>query len=147
MKRTDPYLNFAGNARKAFEFYRSVFGGDFLGVLRFRDFEGNPMGMAEEHLDDIAHIALPLGDSVLMGTDVAGVPGEQLRQGNNFSIHVEADTEAEARQIFDGLAAGGTIDMPLARTDWAQLFGSLADRFGVQWMVSYTGDVDFSYPR
>lgn len=107
MKGANPYLNFAGNTKEAFEFYRSVLGGDFLAVLRFRDFGDNRMGVPENQLDRIAHIALPLGGgNILMGTDqVDGQP--PLEAGNNFSIALEAETEQEAEKVFDGLAEGG----------------------------------------
>jgi PhnB protein len=142
IRSADPYLNFAGNTLEAFEFYRSVFGGEFSGIVRFRDFGGNPMGIREEELDLIAHIALPLGaGGMLMGTDVTGAWKEGLVTGTNTYTHLELDSAAEARRVFDGLAEGGQVQMALSRTAWAELYGSLRDRFGVQWMVSHTGSV------
>lgn len=140
MKAVNPYLNLPGNAEEAFTFYRSVFGGDFSGLVRFRDFPDNPMGIAEADLDKIANIGLPIGaDTVLMATDVvAGFPTE-LRRGNDFYITLEPDTREEAERLFQELSAGGHVDMPLRQTEWAEVFGHFLDRFGVQWMINFRG--------
>lgn len=154
MKAANPYLNFNGNTEEAFDFYKSVFGGEFLGVVRFRDFdpgledpppEMEGMAVPEEELDKIAHIALPLGNAnVLMGTDALESWGQSLTLGNNFYITIEAESGEEAERVFDALSAGGRVEMPLQKTAWAEKYGSCADRFGVQWQVNYTGDVQFS---
>jgi PhnB protein len=140
MKAVNPYLNFKGNTEEAFGFYKSVFGGEFAGVLRFRDFGENTMGIPEHDLDKIAHIGLPLGGgAMLMGTDVVdGMPGNFI-VGTNFYITLEPDTADEAKALF----AGGRTEMPLQTTQWAELYGSCVDKFGVQWMVNYTGSVQF----
>lgn len=144
ISNVNPYLNFDGNAKQAFDFYRSVFGGEFATAMRYRDFPGQ-MGVGEADLDKLAHIALPLGEStMLMGTDVAGEHANGFRLGTNSYIHLETDTAAEAQRVFDGLAAGGRAEMPLATVEWAERYGICVDRFGVQWMVSYTGDVKFT---
>lgn len=142
VQSVNPYLNFAGNTLEAFEFYRSVFGGDFPMVVRYRDFPGN-MGAPPEAADRIAHIALPLGASMLMGTDVVGADAATFRAGNNSYIVVAPDDAAEAMRVFEGLSAGGSIAMPLQATEWAELYGICADRFGVQWMISYEGATRF----
>ena len=142
MKSVNPYLNFKGNTEEAFNFYKSVFGGDFQMVARFRDFGGNAMGVADKDLDKIAHIALPLGpNSMLMGTDVLDSMPTKLSVGNNFYITVEPSTADEADALFGKLSSGGRVEMPLQKTEWAEKYGILADRFGVQWMVNYTGSV------
>ncbi|HEX6924682.1 MAG TPA: VOC family protein [Longimicrobiaceae bacterium] len=144
MQRAHIYVNFAGNSEEAFEFYRQVFGGDYMGVFRYRDMGGEQMGLSGSDLDKIMHIALPLPDgTLLMATDVLESTGQKLTQGNNFYIYVETDSADEARRLFDGLSNGGAVEMDLARTEWAEQYGSLRDRFGVQWMVSYTGNVQF----
>lgn len=144
MKSADPYLNFPGNAEEAFEFYRSVFGGEFIAVMRFRDFPGNTMGVADAELDRIAHIALPLGpNNTLMATDAVDSFPRELNVGNNFYIALNPENRAEAERLFAGLSAGGETQMPLQQTEWAELHGSCTDRFGVQWMVDYTGGVKF----
>ncbi|MCL1635712.1 VOC family protein [Luteimonas sp. SX5] len=139
----NPYLNFDGNAREAFDHYRSIFGGEFATAMRFRDFPGH-MGVGEADLDKIAHIALPLGKQMLMASDVSGGYGASFKVGTNTYIHVEADGADEANRIFDGLSAGGKTEMPLSKTEWAELYGICVDKFGVQWMVSYTGSVTFA---
>ncbi len=144
VKAVNPYLNFPGNTLQAFEFYRSVFGGEFPMLLRYRDFPGN-MGVPAEAADRIAHIALPIGPAMLMGTDAGEGCGGPVVVGNNTHMVLEADDAAEARRLFDGLAPGGTATMPLQRTDWAELYGTLTDRYGVQWMVSYQGEVRFGH--
>ena len=143
MMTANPYLNFAGNTEAAFTFYRSVFGGEFVDLMRFRDFPNNEMGVPEHELDRIAHVSLPLGpNNLLMGTDV--LEGwHALSAGNNFFIALEAESEAEADRLFGELSGGGRTDMPLQRTSWAEKYGSCTDRFGVQWMVMYTGSVRF----
>jgi len=143
MKTVNPYLNFAGNTEEAFEFYRSVFGGEFLAVVRFKDFGGmDGMELPATDLEKIGHIALPLGDGhILMGTDALESMGQSLTFGNNSYISLEADEPEEAERLFGALSEGGNVEMPLQKTEWAEKYGSCADRYGVQWMVSYTGDV------
>lgn len=147
MKSVNPYLNFDGDTEEAFKFYRSVFGGDFLQLVRFKDFggDGGAMGnLSEEDLNKIAHVGLPLGDGqVLMGTDVLESLGQKLEIGNNSYIAIEADSPDEAARLFGGLCEGGKVEMPLEAQAWAEKFGSCVDRFGVQWMVSYTGEAQF----
>jgi PhnB protein len=146
MKTTHPYLNFNGNTEQAFEHYRTVFGGEFDGVVRYRDAGGDAMGLTGADLDRIMHIALPIGGhTILMGTDVLESRGQAVATGTNTYIYLETDSTDEAERLFGGLSAGGTVEMPLQRADWAELFGACADRFGIQWMVNYTGAVRFSY--
>ena len=145
MKAVNPYLNFPGNTEEAFNFYKSVFGGEFLAVTRFREFGGGAMGMPEADLDKIAHISLPLGAGcILMGTDVTESSPGKLTMGNNVYITLEPDTIDEAQGLFDGLSQGGRIEMPMQRTEWAELYGICADKYGVQWMVNYTGSVQYA---
>lgn len=144
MKAVHPYLNFPGNAEEAMEFYRSVFGGEFASLMRFRDFGGAEMGVAEEDLDRIAHIGLPLtGGTFLMASDATSASPKKLSMGNSVYITLQPDDANEARRLFDGLSAGGEVEMPLQRTVWAELYGSFVDRFGIQWMVNYEGEVSF----
>ncbi len=145
MKKVNPYLNFGGNTEEVFAFYKSVFGGEFLSVMRFRDLSDNAMNVPEEDQDKIAHIALPLGkDNMLMGTDTLESLGQSLRVGNNFYLVLEAESAEEAERLFNALSEGGQIEMPLQKTEWAEKYGICADKFGVQGMVDYTGDASFS---
>jgi PhnB protein len=144
IRSADPYLHFQGNTEEAFTFYRSVFGGDFSDVVRFRDFPQNPMQIPEHELDKIAHISLPLGeDNVLQATDVvSSMP--PLTVGDNFYITLEAASGEEADRLFERLSDGGQVKMPLQPAEWAEKYGICADRFGVQWMVMHTGRVEFA---
>lgn len=139
INQVSPYLNFSGNTEEAFRFYRSVFGGDFLGVMRFRDLADSDMNVPEADLDKIAHIALPLGNAMLMGTDTLESVGQSLTVGNNSYIYLEMGSAAEAERIFVALSAGGKVEMPVQPTSWAEAYGVCKDKLGVQWMVSYTG--------
>lgn len=140
MSRVSTYLNFAGNTEAAFLFYKSVFGGEFhgQGVARFGDFpqEGMPpLSEADKNL--ILHIELEtLGGHILMGTDAPESMGFSLNFGNNMHIHLEPDTRAETKKLFDALAAGGKITMELQDMFWGAYYGSCTDQFGVQWMFN-----------
>lgn len=139
IQSAQPYLNFPGNTEEAFEFYRSVFGGEISEMLRFRDMP-DTMGVAEEYLGKIAHIALPLGKAGhLMANDVFGGWAEGFVVGTNTCTHLEVESAEEAESLFENLVQGGKTDMPMTRTDWAERFGILVDRYGIRWMVSFTG--------
>ena len=142
MATINPYLNFKGNTEEAFNFYKSVFGGEFATVMRFGDVsqtEGcEEMKVAESDLNKIMHIALPIGKGdVLMATDALESMGQKLIEGNNFSISIGADSKEEAEKLFNGLAEGGKVEMPLGDTFWGAYFGMLQDKFGVRWMINY----------
>jgi PhnB protein len=139
MATINPYLNFNGYTEEAFNFYKSVFGGEFATVMRFGDSPGCD-GMPpinEVDKGKIMHIALPIGGNVLMATDAIESMGQKLENGNNFSISISTDSKDEAEHIFSGLAAGGKVEMPLADTFWGAYFGMLQDKFGIRWMVNF----------
>ena len=140
MARTSTYLNFAGNTEEAFDFYRSVFRTKLNGEIR-RMGEAPPvpgrppLSDAERNL--VMHVELPiLGGHVLMGTDAVASMGHTVRFGSNVSISLEPDDRREAERLFQALAEGGQVTMPLQDMFWGALFGSVTDRFGVQWMVN-----------
>ena len=138
MARVSTYLNFRRETEAAFEFYRSVFGGEFTMLGRFRDMPqlGAPP-LPPGDADLVMHVELPiLGGHVLMGTDAPESMGFRLVPGDNVHINLEPDTRAEADRLFAALAEGGTVRMPLADMFWGAYFGSLVDRFGVCWMVN-----------
>ena len=136
MAQINPYLNFPGNTEEAFNFYKSIFGGDFAMIQRFGDTPeaGN---VAEEDKNKIMHVGLPVGNNVLMATDAVGDMCTTLKAGNNISLSVSADSKEEADKIFNGLGEGGIIKMPMDNTFWGAYFGMVDDKFGVQWMISY----------
>ncbi len=143
MARTSTYLNFARSTEEAFNFYKSVFGTEFIdGIARFGDVpvqEGQPE-MSDDDKQLVMNVQLPiLGGHLLMGTDAPESMGFQLNQGNNVYICLDPDTRAEADRLFAALAEGGTVEAPLEDAFWGDYFGSLIDKYGVRWMVNYTG--------
>ena len=138
MPAINPYLNFAGNTEEAFNFYKSVFGGDFLTLQRFKDTpEASKIPKHEQ--DKVMHVALPIGKgNVLMATDALESMGQKVTFGNNFYITIDPESREEAQRLFDGLSAGGKVEMPMQDAFWGSYFGMFKDRFGVQWMVNYT---------
>jgi PhnB protein len=138
MVKVNTYLNFAGNTEEAFNFYKSVFGGDFTSVVRFKDFPMEGVTIPKEDENKIMHIGLPIGeDNVLMGTDTLGSLGQELVQGNNIYISLHPATKKEADKIFNSLSEGGEVEMTIADQVWGDYFGSLKDKFGTLWMVDY----------
>ncbi len=141
MKSVNPYLNFNGNTEEAFNFYKSIFGGEFQAIQRLSDMpadEGLPP-MPASGKNKIIHISLPLGKgNVLMGSDVFEAFGHEKVQGNNVHLSLVAETKEEADKIFKALSAdGGKITMPLADQFWGSYYGMLTDKFGIQWMMSF----------
>jgi PhnB protein len=133
------YLNFAGNAQEAFDFYKSVFRAEFSSVVRFGDFPMEGVTIPKEDEDKVMHIALPIGkDNILMASDVLESLGQQLVQGNNVYVSVHPDSRDEADRIFADLSEGAEIEMPIADQAWGDYYGALKDKFGVQWMVNYS---------
>lgn len=140
MARVSTYLNFARNTEEAFNFYKSIFGGEFEGgIHRFAEVppqEGQPP-VSEEDKDLVMHVTLPiLGGHMLMGTDAPESMGFTVRPGNNMYINLEPDTRTETKRIFDALAAGGKVEMPLQEMFWGDYFGSLTDQYGINWMFN-----------
>jgi PhnB protein len=139
MKTINIYLTFNGNCEDAFEFYRSVIGGEFTTKSRFNEMppmEGAPPMPAEEG-NRLMHVSLPIStETVLMGSDTGGEWAKTFKPGNNFSISLNTDTKEEADRLFKGLSAGGKITMPMDKTFWGSYFGMFTDKFGINWMVS-----------
>ena len=138
MATTNTYLNFNGNCEEAFNFYKSVFGGEFTFMGRFGDMPpGDGYTIPDSDKNKIMHVSLPIGSSILMGSDTGGDWAPTFVQGNNFSISVSADSKEEADKIFNALAEGGNITMPMENTFWGDYFGMCTDKFGVNWMMSF----------
>lgn len=132
----NPYLNFNGNTEEAFNFYRSVFGGEFTMIQRFKD---TPQGAKMSAVDQnkIMHIALPIGKNILMATDVLESMGQKFTLGNNSSVSLHVDSKEEAETLYNGLSSDGKIEVPLGEAPWDAYFGMFTDKFGVHWMVNY----------
>ncbi|MFN2555453.1 MAG: VOC family protein [Nitriliruptorales bacterium] len=139
MTTLQTYLNFAGDAEEAFSFYKSVFGGEFSSLVRFKDLPMEGVSIPPDDEDKIMHIALPVDQgSILMASDALESLGQQLVRGNNVYISVHPTSREEADRIFNALSAGGQIEMPIGDQAWGDYYGSLQDRFGVMWMVNYS---------
>lgn len=138
MATTNTYLNFNGNCEEAFLFYKSVFGGEFSYIGRFGEMpDSEEYTVPEADKNKIMHVGLPIGSSILMGSDTGGAWASTYLQGNNFSISINADSKQEADRLFAALAEGGNITMPLANTFWGDYYGMLTDKFGINWMMSF----------
>ena len=141
MARVSTYLNFKGNTEEAFEFYRGVFGTDYLGpVQRMEDVPADPGGptLSEAEKKMVMHVELPiLAGHVIMATDMLESMGHELRVGNNTTINLEPDTREETQRLFDALSEGSTEFAPLTDMFWGATWGTCLDRFGVRWMFNY----------
>ena len=135
--QVNPYLNFEGHAEEAFNFYKSVFGGEFTGMMKMKDVPGSDKLPVKEQ-NYVMHISLPIGkDTILMGSDIVPSMGHILNKGNNNYISLHPDSRQEADRLFNRLSAGGEIDMPMADQFWGDYYGSLIDKFGICWMVNF----------
>lgn len=136
---TNIYLFFNGNCREAFEFYKAAFGGDFNYMGTFEEMppqEGVPQ-LSDKEKDKIMHVHLQISrETALLGSDTSEAMGEPVTVGNNFSISVNTESKQEADELFEKLSEGGKVTMPLDKTFWSEYFGSLTDRFGVNWMIN-----------
>jgi PhnB protein len=133
-----PFLHFNGNAEEAFTFYKSAFGGEFTKVLRFKDIASAEFPIAENELNKIMHIALPIGkNNVLMASDVPEILGKVSEDENRFKITIGAESREEADKLFNGLSKGGNIEMPIGDSPWGTYFGMFRDKYGIEWMVDF----------
>jgi PhnB protein len=138
MATTNTYLNFNGDCEAAFNFYKSVFGGEFTYIGRFGEMpETEEYKVPQADKGKVMHVSLPIGNSILMGSDCGGEWAPSFVQGNNFAVSISANSKDEADRIFNALSVEGKITMPLANTFWGDYFGMLTDKFGVNWMMSY----------
>jgi PhnB protein len=135
MATVNTYLTFSNNCEEAFNFYKSVFGGEFAHISRFKDMPSE-QPIPESEGNKIMHVSLPIGNTVLMGSDSFSAQSQPVI-GNNFSIAINTDSQEEAQKLFDGLSAGGKVTMPLNKTFWGAYFGMFTDKFGINWMVNF----------
>lgn len=142
MPRLNAYLNFKDNCEEAFNFYKSVFGGEFRQVTRFKDMPMPGMKLPEEDENKILHIALPIGENdVLMGSDSPREFADKLVEGNNVHLSLIPDSKDDADRFFKALSKGGVVEMSMADQPWGDYYGSFKDKFGVIWMI------DYAYPK
>jgi len=139
MASINPYIHFDGNAEEAFTFYKSVFGGEFAIVMRFKDMPPNPdFTFSEEDGDRVMHIALPIGqDDILMASDIHPALGPLNLNENRSKISISAASREEADHLYNGLSEGGEVEVPLADSFWGSYFGMFRDKYGIEWMIDY----------
>ncbi|MCD7977916.1 MAG: VOC family protein [Tannerellaceae bacterium] len=135
MRKIEPYVRYNGTCEEAFNFYKSVLGGEFVYVMRHKDNPEKDHPLAKEDEEKILHIALPIGDSMLlMGADTTS--DKPVQVGDNITLAMSIQEEEEVRNLFEGLSAGGEITLPLQKTFWADLYGEFTDKYGIHWIVS-----------
>lgn len=137
MATINPYINFNGNAEEAFTFYKSVFGGEFKSIVRFKDLEGPEFPIPDGEADKIMRIVLPIGDNVLIANDVPAALGPVSENENRSKIAVSADSHEEAERIFAGLSEGGEVEMPMDQSPWGTYFAMFRDKYGIEWTVEF----------
>lgn len=137
MALINPHINFNGNAEEAFNFYKSVFGGEFANIMRMKDMSTPENPVAENDANKIMHIALPIGKNILMGNDVPSFMGKVNENENRSKISISAESKEEADKLFTGLSAGGSVEYPIGDSPWGSYFGMLRDKFGIEWMVDF----------
>lgn len=135
MIKLNPYLNFDGNCEEAFNHYKKVFGGEFSYFSRMSDVENEEFPEEDKNL--IMHVSLPIGNDILMGSDVATDMKPMFKQGNNNYISITPTSREEADRLFSELSAGGEVEMPMEEMFWGDYFGSFRDKFGIYWMINY----------
>jgi PhnB protein len=138
MTQLVPYLNFMGNTEEAMNFYKSVFGGEFITFQRFSDVPGAADHLPDNEKNMMMHVALKINETItLMATDLLASEGHKLNSGNQISLSLNAESKEEADKIFNGLSVGGIVEMPIQDTFWGAYFGMWQDKYGIKWMVNY----------
>lgn len=137
MALINPHINFNGNGEEAFTFYKSVFGGEFAKIVRFKDLASPEFPVAEKEEDKIMHIALPIGQNVLIGNDVPEFMGKVNENENRSKISISAESREEADKLYKGLSEGGSIEVPIEDSHESSYFGMFRDKFGIEWIVDF----------
>jgi PhnB protein len=140
MATINVYINFNGNAEEAFIFYKSVFGGEFLRVARFKDLASPDFPVAPHDADKIMHIALPIGTNVLMGNDVPESMGRTNENEHRSKISINCESKEEADRLFSGLSQGGSVEFPIGDSPWGSYFAMFRDKYGIEWMVDFASE-------
>lgn len=137
MATINPYINFNGNAEEAFTFYKSVFGGEFETIIRFKDLESPDFPVDQKEADKIMRITLPIGENLLIANDIPETLGRVNEEENRSKISICVDSREEADTIFNGLTQGGSIEMPIGNSPWNTYFGMFRDKYGIEWTVEF----------
>ncbi len=138
MALINPHINFNGNAEEAFTFYKSVFGGEFTKVIRFKDLASSGFPVSKKEENKIMNIALPIGKSMLMANDVPEAMGRTNENENRSKIVISAESKEEADKLFNGLSVGGEIEGPIGDSPWGTYFGCFRDKYGIEWIVEFS---------
>ena len=142
MATINPYINFNGNAEEAFNFYKSVFGGEFETIVRFKDLEGPEFPVPKNDANKIMRIVLPIGGNTLIANDVPESMGPVNENENRSKIAISAETKEEADKLFKGLSEGGAVEMPMAESPWGTYFAMFRDKYGIEWTVEFDSNGD-----
>jgi PhnB protein len=137
MAQINPHINFNGNAEEAFTFYKSVFGGEFAIIMRFKDISSPEFPVTEKEANKIMHISLPIGKNVLIANDVPESMGKTNENENRSKISISAESKEEADRLFNGLSVGGQIEVPIVDSPWGSYFGMFRDKYGIEWIVDF----------
>lgn len=138
MRTINPWINFNGNAEEAFTFYKSIFGGEFSKIVRFKDLAGGEFQVPESEANKIMYIALPIGkQNVLIANDVPEFMGRVNEKENRSKIVVSAESREEADKAFNGLSAGGEVEGDIGDTPWGTYAGMFRDKYGIEWIVEF----------
>ena len=137
MTTINPWINFNGNAEEAFNFYKSVFGGEYTKIIRFKDISNPDFPIPEDEANKIMQIILPIGKSFLIGNDVPKILGQVNEKENRSKISINTENKEEAERLFNGLSMGGEIEMPISNSPWGTYFGMFRDKYGIEWTIEY----------
>ena len=137
MATINPYINFNGNAEEAFTFYKSVFGGEFGEIVRFKDISSAEFPVSENDANKVMRIVLPIGTNVLIANDVPEGMGPVNESENRSKIAIAAESKEEADKLFTGLSQGGSVEMPMGESPWGTYFAMFRDKFGIEWTVEF----------
>jgi len=137
MALINPHINFNGNAEEAFTFYKSVFGGEFSKIMRFKDIASDEFPIPEDEANKIMYIALPIGNNVLIANDVPSFLGQVSESENRSKISVSTESKEEADRLFYGLSAGGEIEGAIGDSPWGTYFGMFRDKYGIEWIINF----------
>jgi PhnB protein len=137
MAQINPHINFNGNAEEAFNFYKSIFGGDFAKVTRLKEISSPDFPVPESDAEKILHISLPIGKNKLIGNDVPSFLGSVNENENRSKISISAESREEADKLFNGLSKGGSVEMPMEDSPWGVYFGMFRDKYGIEWIIEF----------
>ena len=139
MTTINPWINFNGNAEEACTFYKSVFGGEFTKIVRFKDLASAEFSVSEKEEHKIMYIALPIDTgNVLIANDVPEFMGKVNENENRSKISINTESKEEADRLFNGLSAGGQVEGPMGQGPWGSYAGMFRDKYGIEWIIEFS---------